>query len=139
MPNGFNGTVEIAWRGETNGETEQRTVEAIETRTPGLVVNHALFLDPGYDRWWTVTHTKTGKHLPTYFPTSEQALDFAGDLAPLTDWTATDPERDPQFSIGYRRAMDRHGGVFRFQLEPDEHTNPPLTDETVALEAERAR
>lgn len=105
-------------------EAEPVTVDAIRTRTPGLVVTRAVFREPGYERWWTITHTATGKHLPTYFPMVDQAAEFAKGVAPLTDWTATDPERDEQFGDAYHRAMCRHGGLYAYQLEPDEETTP---------------
>jgi hypothetical protein len=114
MPN-FDALVEIA---PADG-SEPVTVDAITSRTPGLAVTRALLLQPGYDGWWTVTHTGTGKCLPAYFPTAGQAVAFAEDVAPLADWTATEAERDPQFRAAYRSVKARHGGRSLSELEPN--------------------
>jgi hypothetical protein len=111
----FDALVEIA---PADG-SEPVAVEAITSRTPGLAVTRAIFLQPGYDGWWTVTHLATGKALPGYFPSAGQAVAFAEDVAPLADWTAAWAPRGAEFMAAYCGVRARHGGRSLFELEPD--------------------
>lgn len=118
-------TIEIrAWNHETD-ELEPRTVDAIAISTPALAVNRAVFRQPGYTRWWTVTHAPSGLHLPVYLPTPEQVVAFADDLNGLTDWSRPHEElknlmsRDNDARHALLPAKARHGGLFNYDLEPD--------------------
>ena len=104
----------------TEGEWEPRTLEAIETGTPGLVVSPVVFHTPGYEGWWAVTHVATGLRLPPHFPESEKAVSFANDLGKMANWTAEKPEQIEGFADAYREAKARHGGLCSCKIEPNE-------------------
>lgn len=106
--------VDIDWRAAP-GTTGTRTTDAYTTHTPGLVTHKALFPTPGVRDWWTVTHTRTGCHLPAFFPTREQADAFAADLKGVTNWESELPaaiaEESQEFTNEFLRARARHGGA----------------------------
>lgn len=85
-------------------------INATPTAAPGLVafpiVLGPLNIDPGH---WQITHAATGRTVGLIHENKDDALAFAAALAPLTDWTKTNPDRNLSHTV--RQQALAHGGM----------------------------
>ena len=55
---------------------------------PGLVVQRTIWED-GHKKGWGITHLPSGLAVGGFYPTYKIAIEVAGRLAQLADWTQT--------------------------------------------------
>lgn len=97
----------------TEEEPFERTTDAEESKTPGIVVHACIGhgVDPSdlgaceYGHW-TVSHTTTGRRFPWFFPDRQSAHGFAVSLSDLkVDWTGDIKDRGGALAGATKKAI----------------------------------